>query len=83
MFNRVFAHAKSTRPAIFVKGGSVKSKIAAKNSGLSEQGWYGNIIDLSKEYGSLEYVKKLNMWEFMDILNKDQINNLYQIELSK
>jgi len=83
LLKNVFTFAKNTRPAIFAGGGSVKSKAAAKSSGLSESGWYGTILDLSKEFRSIEYVKKLNLWEFFDLINREQVNNLYQIELSK
>jgi len=82
LLNRVFSYAKRTRGAIFAKSTDIKAHIAAKSSGLNEQGWYGTILDLSKEYG-LETVKKMNVWDFLDIVNRQATLNIYQNELMK
>ena len=83
MLERIFTYARSTRPHIFNKSGGIKEKMAAQTSGISSFGWYGTILDLSKEYKSIEYIKLLNMWDFMDILNREQANNQYKELLSK
>lgn len=68
MLARTLKFARETRPEVFNSNADPRTKSLAQKAGL--QGWYGQIIDMGETVAGIEKVKKSNVWDFLDILNR-------------